>query len=48
VRVITIAYGPDADRATLTRIARATGGASYVAQGPAEIKKAYAAALSNV
>jgi Ca-activated chloride channel family protein len=48
VRVFTIAYGPDADAATLARIARATGGASYVAPGPAEIPKVYAAALSNV
>jgi len=47
-RVITIAYGPDADRATLARIARATKGASYVAPSPADIPKVYAAALSNI
>jgi len=48
VPVITIAYGPDADQATLARIARATKGAAYVAPGPADIPKVYAAALSNI
>jgi Ca-activated chloride channel family protein len=47
VRVITIAYGPDADRAVLAQIARATKGASYVAPSPADIPKVYSAALSN-
>jgi len=48
VRVITIAYGPDADQATLAQIARATKGASYVAPSPADIPKIYSAALSNI
>jgi len=47
-RVITIAYGPDADQATLARIARATKGASYVAPSAADIPKVYSAALSNI
>jgi Ca-activated chloride channel family protein len=48
IRVITIAYGPDADRAILAQIARATKGASYVAPSPADIPKVYSAALSNI
>jgi Ca-activated chloride channel family protein len=48
VRVITIAYGPDADQAILARIARATKGASYVAPSAADIPKVYSAALSNI
>jgi Ca-activated chloride channel family protein len=47
-RVITIAYGPDADQTTLARIARATKGASYVAPGVADIPKVFSAALSNI
>jgi Ca-activated chloride channel homolog len=46
-RIITIAYGPDADRATLVKIATATGGASYAAPTPADLPKVYASALSN-
>lgn len=48
VRIITIAYGPDADRNTLTQIARATKGASYYAPTTADIPKVYSAALSNI
>jgi Ca-activated chloride channel family protein len=48
VRLITIAYGPDADQATLAKIARATKGAAYVAPSPADIPKVYSAALSNI
>jgi Ca-activated chloride channel family protein len=48
VHVITIAYGPDADQATLARIAHATKGAGYVAPGPAEIPTVYSAALSTI
>jgi Ca-activated chloride channel homolog len=47
-RVITIAYGPDADQATLAKIARATKGASYVAPTVLDIPKVYSAALSNI
>jgi len=48
VRIITIAYGPDADSGTLATIARATRGASYVAPTTADIPKVYSAALSNL
>jgi Ca-activated chloride channel family protein len=48
VRIITIAYGPEADAAALAQIARATKGASYVAPSAAEIPKVYSAALSNI
>jgi Ca-activated chloride channel family protein len=48
VRVITIAYGPDADADSLAEIARATKGAAYVAATPADIPKIYSAALSNL
>ena len=48
IPVITIAYGPDADQATLSQISHATKGASYVATTPAEIPKVYSAALSNL
>ncbi len=48
VRIITIAYGPDADADTLAEIARATKGASYVAATPKDIPKIYSAALSNL
>ncbi len=47
VRIITIAYGPDADATVLAKIAHSTGGAAYVAPGPADIPKVYSAALSN-
>ena len=48
IRVITIAYGPDADQDTLAQLARATKGASYVAATPADIPRIYSAALSNL
>jgi Ca-activated chloride channel homolog len=46
-RIITIAYGPDADQQTLAKIATASKGASYVAPTPADLPKVYASALSN-
>lgn len=48
IRVITIAYGPDADKDSLAKIARATKGAAYVAPTDADIPKIYSAALSNL
>jgi Ca-activated chloride channel homolog len=48
VRIITIAYGPDADQQNLALIARATKGAAYLAPSPAEIPKIYSQALSNL
>ncbi len=47
VRIITIAYGPDADRVTLSKISQATKGAAYVAPTPEDLAKVYASALSN-
>ncbi|MGL5859477.1 MAG: substrate-binding and VWA domain-containing protein [Angustibacter sp.] len=46
-RIITIAYGPDADQEALAKIAAASRGASYVAATPEDIPKVYASALSN-
>jgi Ca-activated chloride channel homolog len=46
-RVITIAYGPDADTEVLARIATASKGATYVAPSDEELAKVYASALSN-
>ncbi len=48
IRIITIAYGPDADQDALAQMARATKGASYVAPTSADIPKVYSAALSNL
>jgi Ca-activated chloride channel family protein len=47
VRIITIAYGADADQAALRRIAEATRGPSYVAADPKEIQRIFILAISN-
>ena len=47
VRVFPIAYGADADQATLRRIAEASTGASYDASDPTSIDKVFAAVVSN-
>lgn len=47
VRVFTIAYGKDADLATLRRIAEATNAAAYDAGDPATIAKVFTAVISN-
>lgn len=47
VRVFTIAYGADADGATLARIARASRGAAYDASRPAAIDGVLGAVVSN-
>ncbi|MGL5826767.1 MAG: substrate-binding domain-containing protein [Nocardioides sp.] len=46
-RVITVAYGPDADTEVLAKIASASKGAAYVAPSAEELSKVYASALSN-
>ncbi|MGL5809051.1 MAG: substrate-binding and VWA domain-containing protein [Nocardioides sp.] len=46
-RVITIAYGPDADSEVLAKIATASKGATYLAPSDEELAKVYASALSN-
>jgi Ca-activated chloride channel family protein len=47
VRVFPIAYGRDADLATLSRIADATDAAVYDASDPRSIDKVFAAVISN-
>ncbi|CAN5837563.1 substrate-binding and VWA domain-containing protein [soil metagenome] len=47
VRVFPIAYGADADLATLQRIAEATNAAVYDASDPASIRKVFDAVISN-
>ena len=47
VRVFTIAYGPDADLATLQQISEASRAAAYDARNPATIDKVFANVLSN-
>jgi Ca-activated chloride channel family protein len=47
VRIFPIAYGADADEATLKRIAEATNAASYSAVDPATIVNVFNAVVSN-
>ncbi|MGL5909118.1 MAG: VWA domain-containing protein, partial [Phycicoccus sp.] len=47
VHIVAIGYGPDADNATLARIATTTKGAAYKAASTEDIGKVYASALSN-
>jgi Ca-activated chloride channel homolog len=47
VRVFTIAYGVDANRDILRRIAQASGAGSYDASNPALIREVFNAVLSN-
>jgi Ca-activated chloride channel family protein len=47
VRFFPIAYGGDADLATLKGIAEAARGAAYDASDPASIDKVFTAVLSN-
>jgi Ca-activated chloride channel family protein len=47
VRIFTIAYGSDADFATLRRIAEATTGAAYDASNPATINQVFTNVISN-
>ncbi len=47
VRVFPIAYGGDADLATLQRIADATNAAAYDASDPGSIRKVFDAVISN-
>ena len=47
VRVFSIAYGPDADLATLQQISQASRAAAYDARQPATIDKVFADVLSN-
>ena len=47
VRIFPIAYGSDADQATLKRIAEATNAAEYSAIDPATIINVFNAVVSN-
>ena len=47
VRAFTIAYGTDADRSILQRIAEATRGASYDASNPASIETVFEEVIGN-
>jgi len=47
VRAFTIAYGSDADRSILQRIAEATRGASYDASDPASIETVFEEVIGN-
>jgi Ca-activated chloride channel family protein len=47
VRVFPIAYGKDADLATLKRIAEATNAAAYDASDPTTIDKVFTNVISN-
>jgi Ca-activated chloride channel family protein len=47
VRLFTIAYGQDADKATLKRLAEATNAAAYDASDPQTITKVFTAVVSN-
>jgi Ca-activated chloride channel family protein len=47
VRAFTIAYGTDADRTILQRIAEATRGASYDASDPASIESVFEEVIGN-
>jgi Ca-activated chloride channel homolog len=47
IRVFTISYGAEADRATLKRIAEATNAALYDASNPQTINQVFTAVVSN-
>jgi Ca-activated chloride channel homolog len=48
VRIITIAYGPDADETALRQIAQATGGAAYVSRDPKDIERIFVSVITNL
>jgi Mg-chelatase subunit ChlD len=47
VRIIALGMGPDVDDAELAKLAQATGGSSYVATNPGELKNVFINALEN-
>jgi Ca-activated chloride channel homolog len=47
VRILTFAYGADADAAALTEISQATGGQAFVSPNPADIERVFVTALAN-
>jgi Ca-activated chloride channel family protein len=47
VRLFTIAYGKDADKGVLKRLAEATNAGSYDATDPTTVTKVFTAVISN-
>lgn len=47
VRIFTIAYSKDADRAALQKIAQATGGQMFDASDPARIQQVFSSVINN-
>jgi len=47
VRILSFAYGKDADVAALGQISKATGGQVFTAPNPADIERVFVAALAN-
>jgi Ca-activated chloride channel family protein len=47
VRILSFAYGKDADVKALTEISRATGGAVFSSPNPADIERVFVTALAN-
>jgi hypothetical protein len=47
VRIIALGMGPDVDDTELAKLAQATGGRSYVATNPGELKNVFINALEN-
>lgn len=47
VRIIALGMGPDVDDTELAKLAQATGGSSYVATNPGELKDVFINALEN-
>ena len=47
VRILTFAYGADADATALREISQATGGQAFVSPNPADIERVFVTALAN-
>ncbi|HZD37084.1 MAG TPA: substrate-binding domain-containing protein [Actinomycetes bacterium] len=47
VRILTFAYGPNADAAALKQISEATGGQVFLSPNPADIERVFVTALAN-
>jgi hypothetical protein len=48
VRIITVAYGANADATSLKMIADATGGLAYVSRDPADILRVFTDAITQL
>jgi hypothetical protein len=47
VRILTFAYGTDADVGALRQISQATGGATFVSPDPKDIERVFVTALAD-